>query len=565
MDIKRGDLMILPEKYIEAEELLFDKALSIFRSLGDKETPDRIGELIEGIHNPFTILVVGEYNSGKSSFINALLDIDLLNTGVTPTTDRINIITSKKKQSDSNIEFLHIENDITMQMDIVDTPGTNSIFREHQEIVESYIKLADFIIFLTSTERPLSESEVMFLKMIRGKWDRKLIVCINKIDLVNDDDLIKIKEYVRDNLWKIIDIKPEIFLISSIKDKKGISDIMDYLLKKLSSRHKIALKLSSPLRALMSIISDNNHKIESHLEYIDTDLHYIDKLDDYIDITKKDILNNIAKYKDDIERIFEDFINKMKVFIDNTINLGFVFRQIFQRKHIKLELENMLSEKDNPLQQLNGEIDKISHFTSISCKSLYHQSIDYITNNIAKKSSDINILLKREYIDREKELYYRALENSKVYREVDIEKESIELKSNINQGFRSFLTMQGLAVGAGITLVGILQGALIDLTGIVLSITLASYGFILFPYKRRKMKRELETKTRELKNNLWIILIREMSHYILEVENNIKSIFSSHKSFLIKEKHKISQAHKQFAELLKDLKDLDYKIQKDYK
>lgn len=557
--------MILPEKYIEAEELLFDKALSIFRSLGDKETPDRIGELIEGIHNPFTILVVGEYNSGKSSFINALLDIDLLNTGVTPTTDRINIITSKKKQSDSNIEFLHIENDITMQMDIVDTPGTNSIFREHQEIVESYIKLADFIIFLTSTERPLSESEVMFLKMIRGKWDRKLIVCINKIDLVNDDDLIKIKEYVRDNLWKIIDIKPEIFLISSIKDKKGISDIMDYLLKKLSSRHKIALKLSSPLRALMSIISDNNHKIESHLEYIDTDLHYIDKLDDYIDITKKDILNNIAKYKDDIERIFEDFINKMKVFIDNTINLGFVFRQIFQRKHIKLELENMLSEKDNPLQQLNGEIDKISHFTSISCKSLYHQSIDYITNNIAKKSSDINILLKREYIDREKELYYRALENSKVYREVDIEKESIELKSNINQGFRSFLTMQGLAVGAGITLVGILQGALIDLTGIVLSITLASYGFILFPYKRRKMKRELETKTRELKNNLWIILIREMSHYILEVENNIKSIFSSHKSFLIKEKHKISQAHKQFAELLKDLKDLDYKIQKDYK
>ena len=103
-------------------------------------------------------------------------------------------------------------------------------------------------------------------------------------------------------------------------------------------------------------------------------------------------------------------------------------------------------------------------------------------------------MLKREYVDREKELYLTALENSRIYRELDIEKESMELKENISQSFRGFITMQGLAVGTGITLVGILQGALIDLTGIVLSITLAGYGFILFPYKRRKMKKEFQQK-----------------------------------------------------------------------
>lgn len=557
--------MILPEKYTEKEKQLFIKAGSIFDKLKNNDIPFRIQELIEGINNPFTILVVGEYNSGKSSFINSLIGNDILDTGVTPTTDKIKIITDRPGRSDSRIEYIPNDSELTRNMNIVDTPGTNSIFKEHQEIAESYIKLADFIIFLTSTERPLSESEISFLRMIKGKWDRKLIFCINKIDLVTQEQLEEIVEYIKDNLLKILDIKPELFFISSIKDKKGIDSVSEYLMKKLSSKHKVALKLSSPIKALISILNENQGIIKNQLDYINTDLHYIDKLDSYINISKKDILDNISKYQDNVNSIFEDFLNKMQVFLDDTITLSFVLKQVFQRKHVKLELERVLGEKDNPLQQLNIEIDKISHLTSISCKSLYNQSIDYITNNIAQKSSDINMLLKREYIDREKELYYTALENSKTYREIDIEKESMELKMNINQAIRSFLTMQGLAVGTGITLVGILQGALIDLTGILLSLTLAGYGFILFPYKRRKMKKELNKKTIELRNNLWSILSREMAHYINEVENNITSIFSSHKGFLLREKSTLFESLKELAKVIQDLKDLNYDIQKEYK
>ncbi len=557
-------MLILPEKYLNTEKNIFKKTASIFKSAGNEGLPEKIEELSQSLDNPFTILIAGEYNSGKSTFINALLGSEVLATGVTPTTDKINIITGRNMQSDSRIEYTRTENRLVQQMDIVDTPGTNSIFREHQEIAESYIKLADFIIFLTSTERPLTESEVSFLKMIKGKWDRKLIFCINKIDLINSQDSDTIHNYVKENLVRILGITPEIFLISSRKDKKGISEVFDYLLKKLSSRNKVCLKLTSPLRSLISIIEENMERILNQLEYINTDLFYIDKLDSYINVTKKDILENISHYRENIDDIFSHFIERMLLFIDETINLGFVFKQIFRKTHIRLELEKVLNEKGNPLHQISMEIDRLSHFTSISCKSLYSQSIDYITNNITKKNTDMNLMLKREYVDREKELYLTALENSRIYRELDIEKESMELKENISQSFRGFITMQGLAVGTGITLVGILQGALIDLTGIVLSITLAGYGFILFPYKRRKMKKEFQQKSMELKDNLWSILSREMSHHILEVENNIKSIFSSHRTFLLKEKQVLTKSVKELELTLQESKDLSYKIEKEY-
>ncbi len=558
-------MIILPEKYTDAEKEIFQRAFSVFKALSLEEMPERMKELSESLSSPFTILVAGEYNSGKSSFINSLLGSDILDIGVTPTTSKINIITNRNRQSDSSIEFIHAETDLTGQMDIVDTPGTNSIIREHQEIAESYIKLADFIIFLTSTERPLSESEISFLKMIRGKWDRKLIFCINKIDLVNSEELETIHQYVNDNLIKILDIKPEIFLISSRYEKKGIKNVLDYLLERLSSNKKIALKLTSPLRSLISIILDNHKIISNQLEYINTDLFYIDKLDSFINVTKKDMLENISRYKDNIDDIFASFIQRMILFINQTINLGFIFKQVFRRKHIRLELERFLNEKDNPLSQISMEIDKISHFTSVTCKALYNQSIDYITSNIAKKSSDMDLLLKREYIDREKELYFTALENSKIYREIDVERESTELKNNISQSFKGFLAMQGLAVGTGITLVGILEGALIDITGILLTITLAGYGFILFPYKRKKMRREFQAKALELKENLWGILQREMSHHILEVENNIKSIFSSHKTFLLEEKQNLSESGSELERLLRDSKELNYKIEKEFR
>jgi len=46
------------------------------------------------------------------------------------------------------------------QMNLVDTPGTNVILQRQQRLTEEYVPRADLILFILSSDRPLTESEV---------------------------------------------------------------------------------------------------------------------------------------------------------------------------------------------------------------------------------------------------------------------------------------------------------------------------------------------------------------------------------------------------------------------
>lgn len=50
---------------------------------------------LEQLEDLFLLVIVGEFNSGKSSFINALLGQKYLKEGVTPTTNKISIFNYK--------------------------------------------------------------------------------------------------------------------------------------------------------------------------------------------------------------------------------------------------------------------------------------------------------------------------------------------------------------------------------------------------------------------------------------------------------------------------------------
>lgn len=105
-------------------------------------TPDRqlLNEAHTNIDSIFLLVVVGEFNSGKSQFINTLLGEkeDVCPTGVLPTTDVIHILKYGTKRQDivesDHIKSIYLPNEWLRQTNIVDTPGTNAILQTHQQI-----------------------------------------------------------------------------------------------------------------------------------------------------------------------------------------------------------------------------------------------------------------------------------------------------------------------------------------------------------------------------------------------------------------------------------------------
>jgi small GTP-binding protein len=136
-------------------------------------------------------VVVGEFNAGKTAFLNAILGQSVLKEGVTPTTSTIHLLrhgeTLRQEPIEHDFLAVYAPVDWLHEINLVDTPGTNAVIQRHQEITEQFVPRSDLVLFVTSADRPFSESERTFLERIR-EWGKKIVVIVNKIDLVTDAD-----------------------------------------------------------------------------------------------------------------------------------------------------------------------------------------------------------------------------------------------------------------------------------------------------------------------------------------------------------------------------------------
>ena len=201
------------------KSLLIEEKQFLVSNRGEAKDLALLDDQLFQLDDLFLIVVAGEFNSGKSAFINALLGDAELDTGVTPTTADVTILRySDQKQTSRTSKgqlVVELPNPLLEDLSIVDTPGTNAILREHEELTTDFIPRSDLVLFVTSLDRPFTESERKFLESIRD-WGKKIVIIINKTDIAeNPQDLDKVKEFVVENAQKLLGVAPKIFAVSA--------------------------------------------------------------------------------------------------------------------------------------------------------------------------------------------------------------------------------------------------------------------------------------------------------------------------------------------------------------
>lgn len=149
----------------------------------------------------FLVVVIGEFNAGKSTFINALLSDNLLQMGVTPTTEAIHLIryaqTANRKptlREDGIYEWTH-PNTGAPGVTLVDTPGTGSVFQKHEKTAKAFLHRSDLVIFVLSAKRALAETERLYLELARD-YGKKIILVVNQIDLLGVPERQEVRRFV---------------------------------------------------------------------------------------------------------------------------------------------------------------------------------------------------------------------------------------------------------------------------------------------------------------------------------------------------------------------------------
>jgi small GTP-binding protein len=563
-----GKKAILGEREAElraTEQALFERlhvALERFGADVTAADAQRLREATAQLAELFLIVIAGEFNSGKSSFINALIGERILPEGVTPTTDRINIL-RYGEQADSQLleDFLLLRTypaPLLGELNIVDTPGTNAIIRRHEELTREFVPRSDLVLFITSADRPFTESERTFLEHIR-EWGKKIILIINKIDILEEAQRAEVVQFVRANATTLLGVEPTIFPVSARTafraresddaeawQSSGFAAIEDYLLRTLDEGERVRLKLLNPLGVGQKLAQTYRAASDVRLATLADDIKAIENIDGQLIAYRSEMMRDFEPRLSQLELLLHELENRGNEFFDEHIRVGKI-RELIKRSQIDQLFRTEV------VGNMDREIDLATQ-----------QIIDWLIERNLKLWQDVNTYLDRRQLTRHREemlgdvgqtfTYNRqALLDSvgrtaeRVISSYNREAGAAQLATDVRGTFATTAIAEVGAVGLGALFVIATHGALLDATGILLGTTLAIGGLYIIPAKRRQVKRQFHQKISELRDNLVRSLTKQVNGEVDAAMERVNETIAPYTRFVKYQHEQLSTARSELS------------------
>ena len=161
------------------------------------------------------VSLVGRSNVGKSTILNAIIG------------KKISIVTPKKQTTRNSIQGIYNDND--SQIIFIDTPGIHKPINElgvkMDKASYSSIRDCDVAVLVVDASRPFGEGDRFLFDHL--KFDCKLVIAFNKIDLTNIELVSALKEKYKEHYHPLAIVE-----LSAI-EKFGIEDLIKIIKENL--------------------------------------------------------------------------------------------------------------------------------------------------------------------------------------------------------------------------------------------------------------------------------------------------------------------------------------------
>ena len=217
----------LKEKLGALKDIL-QRTVLLIENCPDTGDPGILRDRLARLQSVALVVIIGEVNSGKSSFINALLGQKICEVAPDPCTAVIQELVYGKERKKVSLgdkwERVYLPEQILQEVSIVDTPGTNSIIQNHQAITENYVPQSDLIIFVLEATNPHRGSEWELLTKIRRDWYRKTVFVLQMADRATQNELAVNRESVIKYARERNVQDPVVFTVSAKREMEGAPD-----------------------------------------------------------------------------------------------------------------------------------------------------------------------------------------------------------------------------------------------------------------------------------------------------------------------------------------------------
>jgi small GTP-binding protein len=520
------------------------------RLAGESASVEDVGQLRQAeldLDELFLLVVVGEFNSGKSAFINALLGAQVLREGVTPTTaviTRLRYASAPTERREGALLEVGYPLELLRDVAVVDTPGTNAIVREHEEITSHFVPRADLVLFVTSADRPFTETERAFMERIRT-WGKKVVVVLNKVDLLGEEQVAEQMEFVRQGVERLLGFRPEVFPVSArlaLMAKTGAGGaaewnesrfqaLEDYVKATLDERGRLRLKLATPLGIAERIARTYAMAAEEKLALLAGDLALVESIDLQLGVYREDMQRDFAYRLGEVDNILHEMSARGVEYLDSTLRFGRIV-DLFRQRVLKQEFERMVvADAPERIDRLTQDLIDWMVDQDLRVWRTVTEQVEG-RRRLGTSSGPAERLAGSFEYDRRALLGSLGQTARGVLQRHDHQREATQLAASVREAITQATLLEAGAVGLGAVSMAILGSAAADVSGLFAASVLAGVGLWLLPRKRRQAKAQFRSGTEELRARLVTALRDEFQRELERSTQRIRDALAPYHRFV---------------------------------
>jgi small GTP-binding protein len=526
-----------------------------------REALDSLQKAILQLDELFLIVVAGEFNAGKSALINALLGQKVLAEGATPTTSHVTLVKwgeqAAEQVVDESFAVYTYPLPLLKELNIVDTPGTNAIIRHHERLTDEFVPRSDLVLFITSADHPLTESERQFLERILT-WGKKVVFVLNKVDIFEDDAALQeVRSFILKHTTQILGDQPQLYPVSAklaqraqaeadpeerarLRSASGLDGLEQFVSATLDDATRLQLKFNNPLGVAGHLIDQAGQNLSAQSEALSEDKQTAAALETVITAYERELRNELPPRLAEVENILHRLEQRGLDFFDSTMRLTNV-QNLVRGDKVRAQFEKQVL-ADVP-QQIEDQVQRLIDWLVQKDLHEWQQIMSYLQrrrtqnlDHVVGESAAPRETRRRELVETVGQTVQSIVES------YDRNKEASELAASVETAVAQTALLEVGAVGLGALVAIAVLGSALDITGILAASSLAILGFFVIPFKRKQAKDRYKEKMVSLRTKLLEALTTQFNSESEIVIARLKDGVAPYTRYVNSERERIDNA-----------------------
>ena len=514
------------------------------------------------------VVVAGEFDSGKSAFIDALIGVGPGIRDVAPATGWITLLRHGPNVLERTLEAGLVEKTLPapflQQVTVADTPVTNAILRRGAEASLDFARRADTILFITSAEHALTESGREFLRLLR-EVAPKVVVVVNKMDLLADvADVEEVRHSVEEGAREDLGVTPPVLFVSSFLGgkarasggaiegwsllvKSGFAALEDCVMESIGGTVRTELAMQVALGVAEKLGIRYKFAVDQHIGLLDEDLKTYANAGSQLEAYRTDMRRDYEARTAQIENIISLMNHRAGQWFERKIRLANA-AELARGEKVREEFEREVVVPTEAM--VHAWIEELARWMVERNRERWRSLVEYVAKRrrmeyVERLMGSLEVLIEpeaREAKNGTSATGFVGEDAVGLVRGDDSERELTGISASLRSAVARVAAAEVGAIGmGGVAVASMTLAATLAVPLTLGTVLLGACGLFVIPNRRRGAYDEFRERSAILRDRLDEVVRKQFEAEIDASVGRMHAAMKPHVRFLLAEKERVGK------------------------